>query len=545
MKKVSIIIVTHSQKDKFTQCLALLAQSLLNIRNKVEVIIIDNAAPHFKYIENLAASYGFKYIRNKKNLSFSLANEVGIKASKGKYILLLNDDTIPSVSGWIEKLLAFADKNPKAGVVGCKLLYPQNHKIQHCGIAFNQYRQPFHPLLQADMNDPRTETTKQVQAVTFACALIRRKIYDEVGGFTHLEEKPGYHYEDVDLCFKVRKAGYEVWYKHDAIVFHYSASSFAGKLKTKEENFKFLPNFIKKWFIEIKHDDWKSLDIPAHNPEIAIGIPLTDGSRWRFKQHMNMISGLNYWKKKITLIFSVDNCSQDFHEEIQTWAKLNIQHFKDIRVPSVRTHTDGKVQSVIVNRNLIREDCIRLGYIEYLFFIDTDVIIEKDTLKKLMPLCETGGADIAAGVYFYKIEDNPKPMLFESRLHSKKFKGMTQDKKIKHSSYKMERVIGLGNFAVAKHLMDGGVHEAGATHMGCTLIKMKCLKELPFEYENCYGTEDLSWFSRAEEKGFKLVVDTGLKLFHLDANGFVYCWWNMDLKDDKYVYKLKPVKEKI
>ena len=105
--------------------------------------------------------------------------------------------------------------------------------------------------------------------------------------------------------------------------------------------------------------------------------------------------------------------------------------------------------------------------------------------------------------------------------------------------------MGLGNFRLAKELMDGKVHEAHAANMGCTLIPTKILREIPFKRALNYGTEDLAWFAEAIEKGYTLKVDTSLTLFHLDANGYVYCWWNLPIKEKGYKYYLKPTKEKI
>ena len=541
--KVSIIIVTNSQKTLLDQCLAQLDASTRDFKG-MEVIVVDNASPHPKFIQNLCIRYDHKYIRTSKNLSFSYANKLGIDMAEGKWLLLLNDDTVPLYDEWLNKLYDFAKKHKKAGVVGCKLLYPHDRKIQHCGVVFNQDRQPYHKLLKADHNDPRTMQAQQFQAVTFACVLINKKVYDEVGGFTHIDQKPAYHYEDIDFCFKARKAGYEVWYCPEAKVLHYSAQSYSAIHKTKADNYKFLPAFKKKWFIEIDNDDWETTDLPPNNPHIVIGIPLSDGSRWHFKHLMRMVDGFDYWKKQITILFGVDNCSQDFYDDISTWSQLNKHKYKAILLPQQRTYTEGKVKSVITNRNNIREKAIEIGA-DYIFFIDSDVSMERDTLPRLIKMCEFDGADIAAGVYFYKSRPKYKPMLFQPTQPTEKFKKLGLKKKISTSSYPKERVIGLGNFRIASDLMDGKIHQAGACHMGCTLIKINCLKEIDFRQEDCYGTEDLSWFSRAMLKGYKLLVDTGMKLFHLDADGYVYCWWNMPLKQDNYIYQLQPVKEKI
>jgi len=549
-KRISIIVVTHNSKELFPQCMAHLNSSAY----KEEVIVVDNASDYSDLIKQSCAAYDFRYIRSEKNLPFSKANELAINESKAQWFLLLNDDTIPNQDGWIDKMFSFARKHPKAAVIGCKLLYPQNHTIQHAGVVFNQDRQPFHHLCGTEENDPRVCEAKQFQAVTFGCAMIKRSVYDKVGGFTHKGDEWGYHYEDIDFCFKARQARGEVWYNPDVKVLHYSAASFTkmmkGKnIKTKEQYdaviFKYLPALKKKWFIEIENDDWEQYDLPPHNPIIAIGIPLSDGSKWRFRQLMNMIEGLDYWKKRIKIIFGTNNCSQEFFDEIKTWSVLNFKKYADILMPANRTYTnDGKVKNVIVNRNLIREKAIEIKA-DYVFYLDSDVAFEKQTLTKLVKMCELGGSDISAGVYFYKVEDKPKPMLFETILPTEQYKEMGLKKQIKISSCREDKVIALGNFKLAKNLMDGGIHDAGACHMGCTLIKRKCLEAIPFEYKETYGTEDLSWFAKAQEKGFKLKVDTGMKLFHLDANGYVYCWWNMPLNDGRNVYEQIPSKASV
>jgi len=541
--KVSIIIVTNSQKTLLSQCLAHLEATTNKFKDK-EIIIVDNASPHADFIKQLCNQHKCRYIKSEENLSFSYANDLAIKKSKGKYLLLLNDDTIPNQDGWLEKFIDFAESKPNAAVVGCKLIFPQDKTVQHCGVVFNQRRQPFHKLIRTETHDPRTLEAQQFQAVTFACVLIKRNVYDKLGGFSHIDKKPAYHYEDIDFCFKARESGYEVWYTPDVQVMHFSASSFKGLNMNNQETFKHLAKFISKWWIKIEHDDWKTWDMPPHNPHVMIGLPLGDGCRWRFKQLMNMIDGIEYWKKNISIAFGIDNCSQDFHEEIMTWAKLNKEKYREVLIPKNLTYTEGKVKSVIRNRNNIRDISLQKNA-DYTFFIDADVIIEKNTLRRLINICEHKGADISAGAYFYKTEPLHKPMIFSTTMPTKRFKEENFQSQLDISSFKENKIIGLGNFKIAKELMDGEIHEAGACHMGCTLIKRKCLEAIPYKYTDCYGTEDLAWFAEAEEKGFKLMIDTGMKLFHLDANGYVYCWWNMDLKDDEYTYKLKPVKEKI
>jgi GT2 family glycosyltransferase len=540
MKKLSVIIVTSTEVDKLAQCLHNLHLCNYTYRDNFEIIVIDNGSKLQDKIKEICKAVNCRYIRSEENISFSYANEIGIKASNSEWILLLNDDTIPHQSDTLRKMIKFAESKPRLAIQGVKLLFAISDNIQHCGVVFNQYRQPYHHLMNANLFDPRTMYAKQYQAVTGACLLVKRKVFEEVGGFSHIDKKWGYHYEDIDLCMKVRKAGYEVWYNPDVVIYHYSAASSSKVMTNQQECYKFLPRFQEKWYYEIEHDDYIHMMLPERNPIIMIGLPMSEGSKWIFPLLMNMIDGFHYHKKNIVLTISISNSGQTFVDEIMTYAKLNGYKYLDFLVTTDNPHYNNKMESVYANRERIRNLAIEKN-VDYIFFIDTDVVMERDTLSKLVDYCERGKCDIAAGAYFYKIEETPKPMLFKSAVDIKEFFGMGENDKYEASSYMEDKCTGLGHFKIAKDWMDGKCHYAGATNMGCTLISKKCF-DIPFTPENCYGTEDLAWFAKAQEKNYRLLVDTSLKLFHIDQNGYIYCFWNLPMKDNQYEYKLIPKK---
>jgi len=543
-KKVSIIIVTHSAKEHLINCLATLKSTTATTPG-VEVVVVDNASDYGELIKKLCYDNKYRYVRNEKNLSFSYANAKAIAETDSEYVLLLNDDTTAPHDFWLEKLLDFADAHPKAAVVGTRLLFP-NGTIQHCGIVFNQYLQPFHRFLNADIHDPRTAEARQCQAVTFACALIRREAYDKVGGFTHLGEEPAYHYEDVDLCLKARSAGYEVWYCPEAILYHLTAQSYGKAIKNQNEVYKFLPQFIEKWKDFIEHDDWKEMEAPVNYPHVVIGIPLSEASDWIFERMAAMIMGFHYWKKYITIVFCLSDSGPNFVDKVTTWSQIQRANYRDILISTSVPHFSNKMQSIYYNREQIRQAAIQ-AQAEYLFFIDSDVSMGRDTLKNLVKLAQDHKADIAAVPYPYKLDAwaKPRPMLFRRILPAERFRRLNMGEKLDLSHDEYARNQGLGNFEIARDLMDGGVHDLdGATGMGCTLISRKAL-DVPFRAEDCYGTEDLSWFALAMDAGLRLVVDTGEPIFHLDKNGYVYCWWNLPTCDGKKVYKLTATAEEV
>jgi GT2 family glycosyltransferase len=340
----------------------------------------------------------------------------------------------------------------------------------------------------------------------------------------------------------LRAKGYEVWYAPDVIVYHYSSQSYGKMFKNNQNQiYQHLPKLVDKWFAEIDNDDWKELDVPPHNPHVAIGIPLSESSGWRFDEMVNMIKGFHYWKANMTLIISLTDSGPTFKKKVYDWCTLNKHFFKEIKISGKVVNFEDKMKSVYHNREQIRQGFLSTDA-QYLFFIDSDVAMERTTLRTLIDICEHQGADIAAVPYLYKNEDRPRPMLFKKVLPTADYRSKTFKEKTEISSDWIERNIGLGNFAFAKELMDGGVHEAGATGMGCTLIKRKCLEQIPFKPKETYGTEDLSWFAEAADKGFILKVDTGGKVYHLDQGGYVYCWWQFPVRDKQHVWEVQPTK---
>jgi GT2 family glycosyltransferase len=189
-----------------------------------EVIAVDNASTDGSG-DLIAADYpGIKLIRNQDNRGFAGACNVGLCAAEGEVLVLLNQDT-RVYEGWLD-VLAQACRAPRVGVVGCRAFYADGRTIQHAGgtvewplglAAHRGYRQA--DSLEWGVACP-------VDFVTGAAMAIRREVLDEVGlldqGFW-----PGY-YEDVDICYRAREAGYEVWYTPEARLIHDESVALKG-----------------------------------------------------------------------------------------------------------------------------------------------------------------------------------------------------------------------------------------------------------------------------------------------------------------------------
>jgi GT2 family glycosyltransferase len=171
----------------------------------------------------------FRIVVTVENRGFAGANNLGISVSRAPYLLLLNSDVIPVEPGWLEKMLAAIDHDPGVGVVGARLFYP-NGSIQHDGMSF-QWEPSWNAFLNKHPRsgmDASTDSTagKDLPSVSAACLLIKREIYDSVGG---LDE--GFligDFEDSDLCLKVKQRGLRIICVSNLNLTHLERQSFTG-----------------------------------------------------------------------------------------------------------------------------------------------------------------------------------------------------------------------------------------------------------------------------------------------------------------------------
>ncbi len=147
------------------------------------------------------------------NQAFSLA----MREFPCDYIAFLNDDITIIASDWLSSLVSVAGKNPSAGILGCKLLYP-NGTIQHGGISFWPDRHRGRGGSASSLGD-----IEELDAVTMAACLIRTEVLGKIGGFDEIFSP--YYCEDVDLCFRARKSGFKIIYAGNVSLYHLEGGS--------------------------------------------------------------------------------------------------------------------------------------------------------------------------------------------------------------------------------------------------------------------------------------------------------------------------------
>lgn len=232
---ISIIIPTKDKFEVLRKCI----DSIIKVSTytNYEIIIIDNNSTDKKTIEYLREIDSFdnvSIIEYNNDFNYSAMNNNAVQMAKGEYILLLNNDVEVITDNWMELLLQ-SMQSANIAVVGAKLLYP-NDRVQHCGVTLgiNGIADHAGKLTYKDNSGyfAWSILERNVSCVTGACLLIRKSVYQEVGGLDEKYLKVSYN--DVDLCLKVINKGYSVIYNPEAILYHYESVS-RGKDDTIEK----------------------------------------------------------------------------------------------------------------------------------------------------------------------------------------------------------------------------------------------------------------------------------------------------------------------
>ena len=248
---VSVIIPNKDHLDDLTRCL----ESMENVNNyhNVEYIVVENNSvleDTFEGYKELEKKYGdkFKLVKWDGIFNYSAINNFGARYAKGEYILLLNNDTSVIEPDSLRCMLAQCQR-AEVGIVGAKLLYDDD-TVQHAGVIIGYQGVAGHAF--TGMGDDvygyfaRAVLSQELSAVTAACLLTKRSVFDEVGG---LDESFEVAFNDIDYCMKVRAAGYKIIYDPHAKLHHYEYKS-RGAEDTGKKQERFggeIMHFIDKW----------------------------------------------------------------------------------------------------------------------------------------------------------------------------------------------------------------------------------------------------------------------------------------------------------
>lgn len=251
-KGVSIIIPSKDNPSVLDRCLKSIKKWTRNM--PYEIIVVDNGsnAENKEKLETMQKDIGFAYLYKPMEFNFSKMCNMGAVAAEYELLLFLNDDCEVRGSKWLTHMASIA-KVKTNGAVGAKLYYPDSKRIQHCGI-YNIHVGPVHKLqFKEDIRpyyDRRNLDVRNVLAVTAACLMVRKSVFEEIKGF---DENLQVAFNDVDFCYKVYEAGYNNVVDNTIHLWHHeslsrgSDESSAKLNRLMQEKRKLYQNHAKLW----------------------------------------------------------------------------------------------------------------------------------------------------------------------------------------------------------------------------------------------------------------------------------------------------------
>lgn len=273
---VSIVVPTRDMLQHLKRCIGSILEktSYLNF----EIIIVDNQSEKketIKYLDKISQNPKVTVLNYNFAFNYSKINNFAVSQSNGDYICLLNNDTEVISRDWLEVMVGQIQQ-PNVGAVGIKLLYP-NNTVQHAGDAVGPGGCADHYFSGFGEDEPgymgRAIMAQDLSAVTAACLLTSRVIYDEVGGLD--EDNLEVAFNDVDYCLKVGESGRRVVFTPYAKMYHYESLSRGQDLTPEKiERAKREADFMRGRWANVMADD------PFYNPNLNYSRPNFELSRF-------------------------------------------------------------------------------------------------------------------------------------------------------------------------------------------------------------------------------------------------------------------------
>lgn len=263
---VSLIIPTRNGVNLLKQCVD-------SIRIKTtyapyEIIVVDNGSDEqatLDYLHSQASAGNIRVIRDDRPFNYSALNNGAIASANGELVGLINNDIEVISDTWLDEMVSLA-LQPGVGAVGAKLLYPDG-KIQHAGVVIGMggVAGHAHRLFPRDSFGyfSRNALISSFSAVTAACLIVRKSIYQQVGGLNEADLAVAFN--DVDFCLRIREAGYRNVYTPYAELYHHESAT-----RGTEDNPVKKARFARE--VAYMHERWGDLlqRDPAYSPNLAL-----------------------------------------------------------------------------------------------------------------------------------------------------------------------------------------------------------------------------------------------------------------------------------
>ena len=263
---ISIVIPNKDHVDDLKKCMDSIEEKS-TYRNFEFVIVENNSTEQetFEYYKEIEEKENVTVLYYEGEFNFSRINNYGVKNAKGEYILLLNNDTEIINPDCLKEMLGYCMRND-VGIVGARLYY-EDDTIQHAGVILGFGGMAGHAFIGSSRFDngyfSRIICAQDLSAVTAACMMVKKEIFEAVGGLT---EEYRVAFNDIDFCMKVRALGKLIVYNPAVELYHYESKS-RGLEDTPEKVERFnseVARFIESWSKELEAGD------PYYNPNLTL-----------------------------------------------------------------------------------------------------------------------------------------------------------------------------------------------------------------------------------------------------------------------------------
>ncbi len=272
-KKVSVIIPTRNHYEDVNRCLKSIFDK--TTYDDFEIVLLDNGSDKKASLRTFGEwskrDRRVKLVRFDVPFNFSRINNYAVEHSDGHYVLLLNNDTEVISADWMEAMVEQAQR-PSIGAVGALLLYPDD-TVQHAGVIIGLGGVAGHSHKNFPGNAPgyffTLRSINNFSAVTAACLMVRRSVFEQVGG---LSEELAIAFNDVDFCLKIREAGYRNVYLPHVKLYHFESKS-RGYETTPEQMQRFqgeVQIMRQRWNTGAANDPSYSINLTLDSEDFAI-----------------------------------------------------------------------------------------------------------------------------------------------------------------------------------------------------------------------------------------------------------------------------------
>jgi GT2 family glycosyltransferase len=266
---VSVIIPTRDRVELLEQCVESLRTK--TDYQSLEIIVVDNGSTEestHAFLRGAEAEGAIRVLRDERPFNYSQLNNSAAAIATGEFLLFLNNDTEADGPGWLTEMVSQAAQ-PNIGAVGARLWFP-NGTLQHGGVVLGLGGVAGHAFPYVPRGHPgyfnRAMLQQNISAVTGACLMVRKKVFDELGGFD--EVNLGVTFNDIDFCLRLTERGYHnVWTPYANLIHHESASR--GHQRTADEQAEFLKAAAfmqQRWGAQLMND-------PFYNPNLSLDLP--------------------------------------------------------------------------------------------------------------------------------------------------------------------------------------------------------------------------------------------------------------------------------